>query len=127
MPRAAGRRSSHPGSQAEEGHGTPARRLAWRAVVETLKRPAPLDEMLEELAPHEGLDPRDEALARAAATVTFRRFGTIRDALAARLDRGLPKDQRLLALLSVGAAQALFLDVPDHAAVDTAVRLAQED
>jgi 16S rRNA (cytosine967-C5)-methyltransferase len=96
-------------------------------VLESLKRPAPLDDVIEELAPTQALDPRDEALARAAATVTFRRFGTIRRALAARLDKGLPKDQRLLALLSVGAAQALFLDVPDHAAVDTAVRIAQDD
>jgi 16S rRNA (cytosine967-C5)-methyltransferase len=83
--------------------------------------------MLEELAPAEAVDARDAALARAVATVTFRRFGTIRHALAERLDNGLPKDQRLLALLAVGAAQVLFLDVPDHAAVDTAVRIARED
>lgn len=119
--------SFHPGNETEDGAGTGARRLAWAAVLESLKRPAPLDDLFEDLARAEALDARDEALARAAATVTFRRFGTIRHALAARLDKGLPKDQRLLVLLSVGAAQVLFLDVPDHAAVDTAVRLARED
>jgi 16S rRNA (cytosine967-C5)-methyltransferase len=59
--------------------------------------------------------------------VTFRRYGTLLHALAARLDKGLPRDRRLLALLAVGAAQILFLDVPDHAAVDTAVRIAGSD
>ena len=87
----------------------------------------PLDDVLDPLAAAAALAPRDEALARAIATVTFRRLGTIRAALAARLDRGLPKDQRLLSLLAAGAAQILFLDVPDHAAVDTAVGLARGD
>jgi 16S rRNA (cytosine967-C5)-methyltransferase len=112
---------------AEDGDGLGARRLAWTAVLETLKRPAPLDDVLEELAAARTLEPRDEALARAIAVVTLRRFGTIRHALAARVDKGLPKDRRLVALLATAAAQVLFLDVPDHAAVDTAVRLARED
>jgi 16S rRNA (cytosine967-C5)-methyltransferase len=112
---------------AGDDDGLAARRLAWTGVLETLKRPAPLDDVLEELAPAQDLEPRDEALARAIAVVTLRRFGTIRHALAARVDKGLPKDRRLAALLATAAAQVLFLDVPDHAAVDTAVRLAQED
>jgi 16S rRNA (cytosine967-C5)-methyltransferase len=107
--------------------GLGSRRLAWNAIGEALKRPAPFDDALEALAPSENLSARDEALARAIGVVSFRRLGTIRNALAARLDKGPPKDQRLLNLLVVGAAQILFLDVPDHAAVDTAVRLAQED
>jgi 16S rRNA (cytosine967-C5)-methyltransferase len=102
------------------------RRLAWNAVAEVLKRRAPLDDVLDELAPAEGLSARDEALARAIAIVAFRRWGTIRHALERRLDKGLPKEP-LLTLLSVAAAQILFLDVPDHAAVDTAVRLARGD
>ncbi|HEY8380791.1 MAG TPA: transcription antitermination factor NusB [Microvirga sp.] len=111
-------------------HGTEglgARRLAWIAVTESLKRRVPLDDMLAEFAPAEDLEPRDEGLARAIAIVTFRRLGTIRHALHMRLDQGLPRDQRLLTLLAVGAAQILFLDVPDHAAVDTAVRIAGAD
>ena len=44
------------------------------------------------------------------------------------LDRGLPaKAPRLETALLIGMAQILFLDVPDHAAVDLAVRLARED
>jgi 16S rRNA (cytosine967-C5)-methyltransferase len=107
--------------------GLDARRLAWQAVTEVLKRRAPLDDVFDELAAGVDLDARDTGLAKAITVVTFRRLGTIRHALAERLDKGLPKDQRLLNLLSVGAAQILFLDVPDHAAVDTAVRIAGGD
>jgi 16S rRNA (cytosine967-C5)-methyltransferase len=91
-----------------------------------MKRRVPLDDVLEELSPAEALSSRDEALARAIAIVTFRRLGTIGRALRERLNKE-PKDDRLLHLLAIGAAQILFLDVPDHAAVDSAVQLAQND
>jgi 16S rRNA (cytosine967-C5)-methyltransferase len=110
----------------ESPSGLGPRRLAWNAVTEALKRRVPLDDMLDEFAPQERLSGRDEALARAIAVVTMRRLGTIGWALRERLDKGA-RDERLLNLLAIGAAQILFLDVPDHAAVDTAVQLAQED
>jgi 16S rRNA (cytosine967-C5)-methyltransferase len=96
------------------------------AVTEAMKRRVPLDDMLDELSPAENLSSRDEALARAIAIVTFRRRGTLGRALNERLNRQ-PKDERLLHLLATGAAQILFLDVPDHAAVDSTVELAQND
>lgn len=96
------------------------------AVSEAMKRRVPLDDMLDELSPAENLSSRDEALARAIAIVTFRRLGTLGQALNERLNRQ-PKDERLLHLLATGAAQILFLDVPDHAAVDSTVQLAQND
>jgi 16S rRNA (cytosine967-C5)-methyltransferase len=112
--------------QSDDQVGLGPRRLAWMAVTETMKRHVPLDDVMEELSVKESLSPRDEALARAIAIVTFRRLGTLGRALKERLNRE-PKDERLLHLLATGAAQILFLDVPDHAAVDSAVRLAQED
>src|SRR5262249_22945487 len=58
----------------------------------------------------------------------LRRLGTLRHLLASSLDRGYPDDApRLEMILLIGAAQILWLDVPDHAAVDLAVRLAQAD
>lgn len=113
--------------RSETGAGLGARRLAWQAVADTWRRRLPLDDVLDELGREAGLDPRDEALARAIVVVTFRRLGTLRHAIRSRLDRGLPKERELLALLLVGGAQILFLDVPDHAAVDTAVDLARSD
>jgi 16S rRNA (cytosine967-C5)-methyltransferase len=58
------------------------------------------------------------------ATV-LRRLGTLRALIAGMTEKGLPKDvpQVEVALL-LGATQILFLDVPDHAAVDLSVRLA---
>jgi 16S rRNA (cytosine967-C5)-methyltransferase len=112
---------------ADAGAGLEARRLAWTAVAETLRRRMALDDVFDELAGRAGLEGRDESLARAIAVVTFRRLGTLRHAVRSRLDKGLPKDRGLLELLLVGAAQILFLDVPDHAAVDTAVGLARAE
>jgi 16S rRNA (cytosine967-C5)-methyltransferase len=75
-----------------------------------------------------GLDARDRALARSIATVSFRRLGTIRKALGRFLEKGLPKRAGALEwILVVAAAQLLFLDVPDHAAVDLAVRATRLD
>ena len=102
--------------------GLAARRLAWEAVHDVLRRRVALDDVLETGAG--ALPARDAALARAIATVAFRHLGTIRRALAERLSKGLA-DERLFALLATGAAQLLFLDVPDHAAVDLSVRLAR--
>ena len=84
------------------------------AVTETMKRRVPLDDVMEELSRAENLSARDEALARAIAIVTFRRLGTLGHALRERLNKP-PKDERLMHLLAIGAAQILFLDVPDHA------------
>ena len=83
------------------------------AVTEAMKRRVPLDDVMEELARAESLSGRDEALARAIAIVTFRRLGTLGRALSERLNKA-PKDERLMHLLATGAAQILFLDVPDH-------------
>ena len=58
-----------------------------------------------------GLDPRDRALARSIATVALRRLGTIRKALARRMEKGMPKRGGALEwALIVAAAQILFLD-----------------
>jgi 16S rRNA (cytosine967-C5)-methyltransferase len=110
---------------AAEPAGLPARRLAWDVVDEVLRSGRALDETFERAARKAGLEGRDEALARAVAVVTFRRLGTIRQALLDRLPKGPPKDERALSLLATAAAQILFLDVPDHAAVDVTVRAAQ--
>lgn len=104
--------------------GLPSRRRARDAVAEVLTRHRALDELFE--AAGEG-EPRQEALARAIATATLRHLGAIRHALEERLSRGLPSDPRLFATLATGAAQVLYLSVPDHAAVDLAVQLLRDD
>ena len=57
-----------------------------------------------------------------------RRFGTVRRAILERMESGMPGHSGPLApVLVTGAAQLLFLDVPDHAAVDLSIKLLQID
>ncbi len=75
-----------------------------------------------------GLSPRDLGLTRSIVTAALRRLGTIRFALAELLDRGVPRSAAQIEwCLTAAAAQILFLDVPDHAAVDLAVRMTRLD
>ncbi|MDB5641666.1 MAG: Sun protein, partial [Hyphomicrobiales bacterium] len=70
-----------------------------------------------------GLDARDRALVRSIVLAALRHLGAIRLALAATLEKGLPKKgQGIEWTLLIGAAQILYMDVPDHAAVDLAVK-----
>ncbi|CAN7520502.1 RsmB/NOP family class I SAM-dependent RNA methyltransferase [Bosea sp. LjRoot9] len=108
--------------------GLPARRLAATLIDEVLKARLALDETYERLAPTFGLDAADAALARAIAITAFRRLGTIQHAINARLERGSPRNSGPFEpILVAAAAQILFLDVPDHAAVDLAIRHLHED
>lgn len=113
-----------------ETPGLASRKLAAAALFAVLHRGRPLDEALDPVSGLEGLrdlSDRDRALVRMLTATVLRRLGTLRELLGAMLERGLPPEtpQVEIALL-LGAAQILFLDVPDHAAVDLSVRLAAE-
>ena len=109
--------------------GLAARRIAVDILDGVLRRHRPLDEQLEERAAHPdfaALAHRDRALVRALVTVVLRRLGTLRHLLGHWLK--LPADApRVETALLLGAAQILWLEVPDHAAVDLAVRLVQAE
>src|SRR6266446_8481185 len=109
--------------------GLVARRIAVDILDGVLRRRRPLDEQLDDRATHPdfaALAHRDRALVRALVTVVLRRLGTLRHLLDHWLK--LPADApRIETVLLVGAAQILWLEVADHAAVDLAVRLVQAD
>src|SRR5262247_722972 len=111
--------------------GLAARRIAVDILDGVLRRHRPLDDHFDGEHAHPGLPAladRDRALVRKLVATVLRRLGTLRGLLGAVLDRGFPADApRLELILLVGAAQILWLDVPDHAAVDLSVRLAQAD
>ena len=96
-----------------------------------LRRGRSLDDQLDGGGAHQGiasLPERDRALTRRLVATVLRRLGTLRHLLSLYLDRGIPKDAtRVETALLLGAAQILWLDVPDHAAVDLSVRLVQAD
>lgn len=108
--------------------GLPARKLAAAVIDEVLRAKLALDDTHEKLAPSYGLDAADASLARAIAITAFRHLGTIQEAINARLERGSPRNSGPFEPIMVAAAaQILFLDVPDHAAVDLAIRHLHED
>jgi 16S rRNA (cytosine967-C5)-methyltransferase len=111
--------------------GLAARRIATDILDNVLRRRRPLDSELDGAEAHLGLASladRDRALVRKLVATVLRRVGTLRHVLGKFLERGFPSDApRVETALLIGAAQILFLDVPDHAAVDLSVRLVQAD
>jgi 16S rRNA (cytosine967-C5)-methyltransferase len=111
--------------------GLPARRAAVTLLDAVLWKKQPLDDVLgrsRDKGVMFDLPVRDRALARAIVGMSLRRRGQIDHVLNHFLERGLPKKAgSLYAILLSGAAQLLFMNVPPHAAIDLAVRLAQWD
>src|ERR1700745_2005602 len=98
--------------------GLAARRIAADILDGVLQKHRTLDDQLDGSAAHPGLKTlpdRDRALMRRVGANIFR--GGCPPAPA----RGAE------CTLRIGAAQILWMDVPDHAAVDLSVRLVQSD
>ncbi|MCA1429691.1 MULTISPECIES: transcription antitermination factor NusB [unclassified Bradyrhizobium] len=111
--------------------GLAARRIAADIVDGVLHKHRTLDDQLDGSGAHPGLKTladRDRALMRRLVATVLRRLGTLGHVLSRLLDKGVPSDApRAQSALLVGAAQILWMDVPDHAAVDLSVRLVQSD
>jgi 16S rRNA (cytosine967-C5)-methyltransferase len=117
--------------QHAEVPGLAARRIAVDILDGVLRRRQTLDEQFDGEHVHPGLPAladRDRALVRKLIGTVLRRLGTLNKLLGSALARGYPADApRIELILLIGAAQILWLEVPDHAAVDLSVRLAQAD
>jgi 16S rRNA (cytosine967-C5)-methyltransferase len=111
--------------------GLAARRIAADILDGVLHKRRTLDDQLDGAGAHPGLKTladRDRALMRRLVATILRRLGTLGHVLSRLLDRGIPTDApRAQSALLIGAAQILWMDVPDHAAVDLSVRLVQSD
>ncbi|MBH5372290.1 RsmB/NOP family class I SAM-dependent RNA methyltransferase [Bradyrhizobium glycinis] len=111
--------------------GLAARRIAADIVDGVLHKHRTLDDQLDGGGAHPGLKTladRDRALMRRLVATVLRRLGTLGHVLSRLLDKGIPSDApRAQSALLIGAAQILWMDVPDHAAVDLSVRLVQSD
>src|SRR5262245_20713270 len=111
-----------------EAPGFAVRRVAADMLDSVLRRHRALDEILNSTSEFAGLAARDRALVRILVATVLRRLGTLRHLVGLFLDRGLPAQApRVENALLIGAAQILFLNVPDHAAVDLSVQLVQAD
>ena len=111
--------------------GLAARRIAADILDGVLHKHRTLDDQLDGAGAHPALKTladRDRALMRRLVATILRRLGTLGHLLSRLLDRGIPTDApRAQSALLIGAAQILWMDVPDHAAVDLSVRLVQSD
>lgn len=129
-------RRRHPGnpqSKADDESvaGLAARKAAARLLAAVIDAHTPLDGLTDNEHGHpqyRALDSRDRALVRAILVTALRHRMTVAGLLARRLERPLPANATALShILHVGAAQILFLDIPDSAAVDLAVTHAKSD
>lgn len=111
--------------------GLPARLVAASLLGEILTAGHSLDDAIGSDVMQgrlQALEDRDRVLARSIVVVALRHLGTIRRALAQLVDKGMPKRSGGLEwTLVVAAAQILFMDVPDHAAVNLCVQAVRHD
>ncbi len=114
-----------------EKPGLKARQAAARILAAVVDRRTPLDGMLdaENGNPvYRQLPEADRALVRAILNTALRHLPRIEAILDSLVGTPLPEGARALHhVLTVAAAQILYLDVPDHSAVDLAVEQAQID
>jgi len=122
---------SRPALSSTDVPGLAARKAAAKLLAAVIDARTSLDGLTDNEHGHPvylALDMRDRGLVRAILATALRFRVTIEALLARRLERPLPANATALShILHVAAAQMLFLDVPDSAAVDLAVTHAKSD
>ena len=95
-----------------------ASEIIWRVLIDGTY----VDEAFASTVKDYKLDPRDRGLVRAITATTLRRLGQIKAVLAENMKKPLaPKFSHASCMLYTATAQILFMDVPDHSAIDLAV------
>ena len=102
-----------------------ASRRAALDVLTLVRAGAAFDEALGKCRSFDALEGSDRGFARALATTVLRRQGTLDALIGDYVDRPMPKRAaKATDMLRLAAAQSVLLGTPDHAAVSTAVALA---
>ncbi len=102
------------------------RAAALELLCKVLNQKQALDVTLEKNEAFQALSSRDKAFCRMIVSTTLRRLGQIDDLIQKCEERpgSSSSNMMLQNILRLGVAQIMFMHVADHAAVDTAVRLA---
>ena len=109
--------------------GLVVRQCALDIVTEVLSKKIPLDDVLERHNGFRSLEGRDRAFCRMLVSTVFRRMGQIDDLIR----RGLSQKNKKIKphvlhnVLRLGVAQVVFMNVADHAAVNSTVALAAKN
>lgn len=107
--------------------GMMSRRVALGLLYQILQQKRSLDEVLAHDDYFLNLPPRDRGFARMLVTTALRRKGQMDDLLRRAVDKEEPNPILLKYIFYIGMCQLFFMDVPDHATVDTTVQLAEEN
>ncbi|MGH1456238.1 MAG: 16S rRNA (cytosine(967)-C(5))-methyltransferase RsmB [Alphaproteobacteria bacterium] len=103
-----------------------SRKCALKMLGQIIDRKNALDVTLDLSPEYAALEGRDRAFTRMLLSTTLRRLGQIDDLIAFAQDRpDALKTPALKNILRLGITQMFFMEVPDHASVDTSVRLAE--
>ncbi len=117
---------SSPQSQSEM---LQARKVALAILQHVFGQRHTLDQALDENKGFAALNQRDRAFVRMLVTTVIRRLGQIDDLIRRSLSRpDQPLNPPILEyILRLGVAQLVFMNIPDHAAVNTSVMLAESE
>ena len=115
----------HDGAMKKTGLDT---RIAALEILDAvLRQKHPLDQAFDHSVVVAALPVRERAFARNLIALTLRRLGQIDALISGCLDRPLGrKAGRAEMILRIGVCQLMFMDTADHAAISTAVDLAQQ-
>ncbi len=107
--------------------GLDSRHAALSLIGQVLDKKQALDHVLEGDQAFLDLDTQDRAFVRMMVSTLLRRLGQIDDLIQSAEDRTSTKTPILQNILRLAVTQIMFMAVPDHAAVDTAVRLTEKN
>ncbi|KQY23785.1 RsmB/NOP family class I SAM-dependent RNA methyltransferase [Pararhizobium sp.] len=126
-----GQSAENPAFERSDKPGIRARQAAAKMLAAVVDRKTSLDGMLDAgngNPVYRELNEADRALVRAILNSALRQLPRIEAMIGSLLQNPLPEGARALDhVLTVAAAQILYLDIPDHSAVDLAVEQAQID
>ena len=104
-----------------------ARRTALDMLCNVVDRKNALDITLDTSDDFANMEQRDRAFTRMLLTTTLRRLGQIDDLINFAQSRPDARQTPLVQnILRLGVTQLFFMAVPDHASVDTSVRLVEQ-
>lgn len=128
---------SHPSDPHDQGHLSQssqkemlqARKVALYILQQVFGQRHTLDQAIDENREFSALNQRDRAFVRMLVTTVIRRLGQIDDLIRRSLSRpDQPLNPPILEyVLRLGVAQLIFMNVPDHAAVNTSVMLVESE
>ena len=106
-----------------------ARKVALNVLQQVFGQRHTLDQALDESRGFSALPQRDRAFVRMLVTTVIRRLGQIDDLIRKSLSRpDQPLNPPILEyVLRLGVAQLIFMNIPDHAAVNTSVMLVESE